>query len=192
MYWEGGGLREREAVHQGMGPFIEGRDCSLRDGGDQLFIEGGRGPFIEGGRNLFIHQGRFVHWGREGSILRGREGAICSSIEGGWLSIHWGREGIIHPLREGDHPLRDGEIIHWGREVSEAIRQLTSGKEEQSISLLGKSKFNMIEWCQSFNGLQQIAALLFFAEDFLTSYYMCSTYLKNLYWPASLVGGASC
>ena len=30
------------------------------------------------------------------------------------------------------------------------------GKEEQRISVLGNSKFNIVTWCRSFNGLQRI------------------------------------
>jgi hypothetical protein len=29
------------------------------------------------------------------------------------------------------------------------------GKEEQQSSMLGNSKFNMVMWCRSFNGLER-------------------------------------
>jgi len=37
--------------------------------------------------------------------------------------------------------------------VSTTVGQC-GGKEEQRISALGNSKFNMVTWCQSFNGLE--------------------------------------
>ena len=157
----------------------EGGDCSSREGwgegGRRLSIkrrrrpcvEGRRRPVTEGGGEA-IHWGRGAHQPREGQGHSSREGGHQLFVERGRTpAIHWEREDTSRTLREGGHlplsreggrrSLREGGCHSLREGGGRSLTYWCSGREEQWISTLGNSKFNMITWCWSFNGIRQIA-----------------------------------
>jgi len=108
------------------------------------------------GREKAIHQGRedAVHWGREAIYWGGdavcQEEAVCQGEAVHWEEAIWRErrpfvERGRRPFVEGGSLLRDTAVCRCG------------GKEEQWISMLGNSRFNIITWCWSLNRLRVAA-----------------------------------
>jgi len=166
---EGGGhwLREEGGCwSKGRGCWSKGGGCWLRGGG--CWSKGG-GRWSKGGGHWSRGGGHWSkgggHWSRGGDHWS--KGGGHWSKEGG----HWLREGGGCWLKEGgclsrEHCLLRAvcweEAIHQERgsfiETVGHSSRWWEGKEEQWISMLGNSKFNMITWCRSLNRLEQIAA----------------------------------
>jgi len=169
-------IKARGHLLRGRRPFVKRRP----------FIE--RGSFVKRGGCLSRggHTLRGDHWSREGGGCWSKGGGCWLKGGGCWSKGggHWSKEGG-HWLREGggcwskeggclsrEHCLLRGDCLSRAVCQEEAICQERGsfvetvghslrwweGKEEQWISALGNSKFNMITWCWSLNRLEQIAA----------------------------------
>jgi hypothetical protein len=118
--------RTRLFVAGGQRPFIKGRMRPFVKGRRKPFDKGGRGPSVQRGRRPFIERGGrpSVKRSRRPFIGRGRPFIEETIHQGKEEAVYWGRKLFVD-LQVG--PLFN--VVH---------------KEEQWISMLGNSKFNVM------------------------------------------------
>ena len=153
---EGGGhlLREGEAIHQGKGPFVEGRE--------RLLIRGGK---------LFNEAGEPISQWKDQAI-----------VKGGGTAVHQKRKDTSHLSREGaqGHSSREGGQGHSLREGRGFCSLWLEGRTMNFC--LGKFEIQWC-WTQSFkfNGLEQIAVydLKLFTQHSRWAYWKKMNCFKN-------------